>query len=188
MLTSALARPLTFASGPSLIIDDAVIRVDPDGTARVQRPGGGHRRTTPPSTAAQAVQRQHAQVVATAREHRVPGPFLGVAHDSLGPGGDGPYWDGEILLAGYADFMRVGRFAYAPLPGGEAAFDHPARLALGYLYRLEDLGGHRGSTIPRRPCAWPSSRSPRRSRSGGSPRPRVDAGRGHPAMIAGVAR
>ncbi|HEY1180519.1 MAG TPA: Sua5/YciO/YrdC/YwlC family protein, partial [Phytomonospora sp.] len=170
LLATALDRPLAFTAGPRLItddheavrvlglvadgilahdqhvaapVDDAVLRADPDGTPRLQRAGRGHR--TPLNgkrrNGSEPVQRHHAQVVATAAEHDVPGPFLGVAYDALGPGGDGTYWGGEVLLAGYTDFMRVGRFAHAPLPGGEAALDHPARLALGYLFGLESLGG-----------------------------------------------
>ncbi|KOG87457.1 (NiFe) hydrogenase maturation protein HypF, partial [Streptomyces varsoviensis] len=34
----------------------------------------------------------------------------------------------------------VGRFATAPLPGGDAAVRHPTRMALGYLHGLEPLG------------------------------------------------
>ncbi|GLZ27928.1 carbamoyltransferase HypF [Lentzea sp. NBRC 105346] len=86
------------------------------------------------------VQHHHAHVAATAAEHGVRGPFIGVAYDGLGLGGDGTLWGGEILLATYRDYRRVGRFGRAPLPGGEVAVRRPGRMALGYLYGAEDFG------------------------------------------------
>ncbi|WP_320784588.1 carbamoyltransferase HypF [Streptomyces sp. CRN 30] len=87
-----------------------------------------------------AVQHHHAHVAACAAEHGVRGPFLGVAYDGLGLGDDGTLWGGEILLATLRGFRRVGRFATAPLPGGEAAVRHPCRTALGQLLGGERLG------------------------------------------------
>ncbi|UNO43351.1 carbamoyltransferase HypF [Streptomyces sp. MST-110588] len=87
-----------------------------------------------------AVQHHHAHIAACAAEHRLRGPFLGVAYDGLGLGDDGTLWGAEILVADYTAYRRVGRFATAPLPGGEAAVRHPDRMALGYLYGTEILG------------------------------------------------
>ncbi|MFD7665151.1 carbamoyltransferase HypF [Streptomyces sp. NPDC059788] len=87
-----------------------------------------------------AVQHHHAHIAACAAEHRLRGPFLGIAYDGLGFGDDGTLWGGEVLVADYTGYRRVGRFATAPLPGGEAAVRHPARMALGYLHGLEPLG------------------------------------------------
>ncbi|MCX2951500.1 carbamoyltransferase HypF [Lentzea sp. NEAU-D7] len=86
------------------------------------------------------VQHHHAHVAATAAEHGVRGRFIGVAYDGLGLGDDGTLWGGEILLATYRDYRRVGRFGRAPLPGGEAAVRRPSRMALGYLHGAEDFG------------------------------------------------
>ncbi|MFI6494419.1 carbamoyltransferase HypF [Streptomyces sp. NPDC050564] len=86
------------------------------------------------------VQHHHAHVAAVAAEHGLIGPFVGVAYDGLGLGDDGTLWGGEILVADLTGYRRVGRFAHAPLPGGEAAVRHPARMALGYLHGLEPLG------------------------------------------------
>ncbi|MFJ8441264.1 carbamoyltransferase HypF [Kitasatospora griseola] len=86
-----------------------------------------------------AVQHHHAHVASCAAEHGVTAPFVGVAYDGLGLGDDGTLWGGEILLADLTGYRRVGRFARAPLPGGEAAVRRPARMALGYLYGLEPL-------------------------------------------------
>ncbi|GAA0594759.1 carbamoyltransferase HypF [Kutzneria viridogrisea] len=83
------------------------------------------------------VQHHHAHVAATAAEHGVDGPFIGIAYDGLGLGEDGTFWGGEILLATFREHRRVGRFGLAPMPGGAAAIRRPARMALGYLYGAE---------------------------------------------------
>ncbi|SHG85163.1 carbamoyltransferase HypF [Streptoalloteichus hindustanus] len=88
------------------------------------------------------VQHQHAHAVATAAEHRVTGPFLGVVYDGTGLGEDGTLWGGEVLLADYRTYRRLARFGTAPLPGGEAAARRPAWTALGYLLGAERLGNH----------------------------------------------
>ncbi|KUM81345.1 carbamoyltransferase HypF [Streptomyces griseorubiginosus] len=90
-----------------------------------------------------AVQHHHAHVAACAAEHRVRGPFLGIAYDGLGLGDDGTLWGGEILVADLTGYRRVGRFATAPLPGGDAAVRHPSRTALGQLLGGESLGSPR---------------------------------------------
>ncbi|GGM21863.1 carbamoyltransferase HypF [Streptomyces fumigatiscleroticus] len=94
-----------------------------------------------------AVQHHHAHVAAVAAEHGLTGPFVGVAYDGLGLGDDGTLWGGEVLVADLTGYRRVGRFARAPLPGGQAAVRHPSRMALGYLHGLEPLG------VPR-PAPW----------------------------------
>ncbi|MEU1273108.1 carbamoyltransferase HypF [Streptomyces sp. NPDC005799] len=90
-----------------------------------------------------AVQHHHAHVAACAAEHGVRGAFLGIAYDGLGLGDDGTLWGGEILLATLSGYRRVGRFATAPLPGGDAAVRHPSRAALGRLLGGETLGSPR---------------------------------------------
>ncbi|MEV8550234.1 carbamoyltransferase HypF [Streptomyces glaucescens] len=86
------------------------------------------------------VQHHHAHLAAVAAEHGLTEPFVGVAYDGLGLGDDGTLWGGEVMVADLTGYRRVGRFARAPLPGGEAAVRHPARMALGYLHGLEPLG------------------------------------------------
>lgn len=93
------------------------------------------------------VQHHHAHVVATAAEHGVTGPFVGLAFDGLGMGADGTFWGGEVLVADYRDYRRVGRFGTAPMPGGAAAVRRPARMALGYLFGAEECGSE--------PLEWP---------------------------------
>ena len=89
---------------------------------------------TVPASRRVAVQHHHAHVVSCAAENGVEGPFIGVAYDGLGLGDDGTLWGGEVLLASYTRYRRLGRFSTAPLPGGEAAVRRPARMALGYLF------------------------------------------------------
>ncbi|MGW4472757.1 Kae1-like domain-containing protein [Nonomuraea sp. NPDC004354] len=90
-----------------------------------------------------AVQHHHAHVAAVAAEHGLPGPFLGLAYDGVGLGDDGTFWGGELLLAHYTGYRRLGRFSHAPMPGGVAAVRRPARMALGYL-----IGGETASPAP----------------------------------------
>jgi hydrogenase maturation protein HypF len=92
---------------------------------------------TAPASRRIGVQHHHAHVVSCAAENGVEGPFIGVAYDGLGLGADGTLWGGELLLASYTGFRRLGRFSTAPLPGGEAAVRRPARMALGYLFGAE---------------------------------------------------
>jgi hydrogenase maturation protein HypF len=96
-----------------------------------------------PARSRLAIQHHHAHVAATAAEHGVRAPFLGVAYDGLGMGDDGTFWGGEVLVAGYTRYLRLGRFARAPLPGGAAAVRRPARMALGHLFGAEPLGAER---------------------------------------------
>ncbi|MGW4394090.1 carbamoyltransferase HypF [Amycolatopsis nivea] len=114
-----------------------------------------------PETHRIVVQHHHAHVAATAAEHGVTGPFVGVALDGLGLGTDGTFWGGEILLARHQDFQRFGRFATAPMPGGAAAVRRPARMALGYLYGAESFG----SRIPEHLAAGLLSRMDGREHS-----------------------
>ncbi|MHB1006107.1 MAG: carbamoyltransferase HypF [Chloroflexota bacterium] len=78
------------------------------------------------------VQHHHAHVASCMAENGLAGPVIGVAFDGTGFGTDGAIWGGEILVADYADFERVGHLAYVPLPGGPAAIHRPYRTALSY--------------------------------------------------------
>jgi hydrogenase maturation protein HypF len=80
------------------------------------------------------VQHHHAHIASCMAEHGVPAPVIGLAMDGTGYGTDGTVWGGEVLLADFRSFERVGHFQYVPLPGGEAAIREPWRMALAYLY------------------------------------------------------
>jgi hydrogenase maturation protein HypF len=88
-----------------------------------------------------AVQHHHAHVASCAAEAGITGPCIGVAYDGLGMGDDGTFWGGEVLVADLAGYRRFGRFALAPMPGGAMAVHKPYRMALGYLFGLEDDDG-----------------------------------------------
>jgi hydrogenase maturation protein HypF len=79
------------------------------------------------------VQHHHAHIVSVMAEHAERGPVIGVALDGTGYGPDGTIWGGEVLLATWESFERVGHLAYLPMPGGAAAIRRPARMALGAL-------------------------------------------------------
>jgi hydrogenase maturation protein HypF len=83
------------------------------------------------------VQHHHAHLASCAAEAGLRSPFLGIAYDGLGMGDDGTFWGSEIMVADLAGYRRLARFALAPLPGGALAVQKPYRMALGYLFGLE---------------------------------------------------
>ncbi|MEM9379860.1 MAG: carbamoyltransferase HypF [Planctomycetota bacterium] len=79
------------------------------------------------------VQHHEAHVWAVALEHRLQGPFLGVAWDGTGFGDDGTVWGGEFFAFNGEGLDRIGSFELFPLPGGERAVREPWRSALGLV-------------------------------------------------------
>jgi len=61
------------------------------------------------------------------------GEVIGLAMDGTGYGPDRTVWGGEVLRASAADFVRLGRLRPMPLPGGDAAVEHPVRTAWAML-------------------------------------------------------
>ena len=82
------------------------------------------------------VQHHHAHIASCMAENGLNEPVLGIAMDGTGYGADGTIWGGEILLADYAGFKRLGHLENMPLPGGDTATRFPLKIAASYLLSL----------------------------------------------------
>ncbi|MEW6515848.1 MAG: carbamoyltransferase HypF [candidate division FCPU426 bacterium] len=91
------------------------------------------------------VQHHHAHIAAVMAEHGLQEKVIGVAWDGSGYGLDQTLWGGEFLIASYHGFLRAGHLKPLPLPGGEQAILHPARMAVSYLFDL--LGSDWGTQV-----------------------------------------
>ena len=85
-----------------------------------------------------AVQHHHAHVASVMAEHGLEGPVLGVAFDGTGYGTDGTSWGGEILLARFEGFERIGTLRPIPLPGADKAVREVWRIAAALLEEAFD--------------------------------------------------
>ena len=82
------------------------------------------------------VQHHHAHIAACMAENRQTKPVIGLAFDGTGYGTDGCVWGGEAMVVDLWHFERSCHLEYLPLPGGDAAIQHPERIAYGYLRTL----------------------------------------------------
>ncbi len=81
------------------------------------------------------VQHHHAHITSVMSEMRVrPGEeVVGIAIDGLGYGDDGTLWGGEVLVASYEGYRRIGHLRPQPMPGGDRASKYPVRMLIGML-------------------------------------------------------
>ncbi len=82
------------------------------------------------------VQHHHAHIASVMVEHDIPldEEVVGIAMDGVGYGDDGAIWGGEVFVATYTDYRRVGHLEYHVLPGGDRSTIYPARYVLSILY------------------------------------------------------
>jgi len=80
------------------------------------------------------IQHHHAHAVSCMAENNLKKPVIAIVLDGTGYGTDGTIWGGELLIADYQKFDRVGWFEPAAMPGGKSAIDHPWKMALSYLF------------------------------------------------------
>ncbi len=81
------------------------------------------------------VQHHHAHVASVMGEHGLglDDTVIGVAFDGTGYGLDGAVWGGEVLVAGYRSFRRVGQLTYVPMAGGDLKVQNHYLMALSHL-------------------------------------------------------
>ncbi len=83
-----------------------------------------------------AIQHHHAHLAACLADNASLEPAIGVILDGTGYGLDGRIWGGEFLIGDGRGFCRAAHLEYLPLPGGDQAVHHPARLAWAYVRTL----------------------------------------------------
>ncbi len=85
------------------------------------------------------VQHHYAHILACMAENDCSGLVIGVSFDGTGYGTDGTVWGGEILLADYHDFTRLGSIEPFLQIGGDISAREGWRIAVSLIYgRIRD--------------------------------------------------
>ncbi|MCS7121688.1 MAG: carbamoyltransferase HypF [Archaeoglobaceae archaeon] len=79
------------------------------------------------------VQHHWAHIASAMAEYGLEEEVVGIAIDGAGYGLDGTVWGGEVLIANYDDFERVGHLELHSMPGGDLAVKYPARMLASIL-------------------------------------------------------
>lgn len=82
-----------------------------------------------------SVQHHHAHAASLMADNAVPlgEHIVAIAVDGIGFGVDGDVWGGEILVASYKGFERVGHLSRQPMPGGDMCTLYPLRMCAAIL-------------------------------------------------------
>jgi hydrogenase maturation protein HypF len=85
------------------------------------------------------IQHHHAHLAACLADNEWDSEedVIGLCFDGTGYGSDQRVWGGEVLIGGYQKVDRKFHLDYMPLPGGDAAINHPNRIAAAYLRKLK---------------------------------------------------
>ncbi|MEQ9714648.1 MAG: carbamoyltransferase HypF [Candidatus Asgardarchaeum sp.] len=84
------------------------------------------------------IQHHHAHVVSLLGEYGISPEeeVVAISADGFGLGDDGNAWGGEIFIASYTQYKRVGHLKYVPMPGGDLATKYPIRMVAGLLSEI----------------------------------------------------
>lgn len=80
------------------------------------------------------VQHHYAHILSCMAENDCTGPVIGVSFDGTGYGSDGTVWGGEILLADYKHFTRLGSIEPFLQIGGDISAKEGWRIAVSLIY------------------------------------------------------
>ncbi len=86
------------------------------------------------------VQHHHAHIASVMAEKglSIDEEVVGIGIDGAGYGVDKRIWGGEVMIANYTSFRRVGHLRYQKMPGGDLATIYPVRMLIGILSSFMD--------------------------------------------------
>ncbi|MBN2544549.1 MAG: carbamoyltransferase HypF [Spirochaetes bacterium] len=82
------------------------------------------------------VQHHHAHAASCMVDNNLNHDVIAIILDGTGYGPDDTVWGGEILIANFKKFKRIGNFKQALMPGGESAIINPWKMAISYIYEI----------------------------------------------------